>query len=92
MTTSFSHFVRGHFLSALQANPAGLVLASVMALLIPWSLKSLQSGHFWLTSDPMMSAALMAVSLSAVVLIVWSLKMVNWVYLAFEDFPFESWC
>lgn len=37
MTTSFAHFVRGQFLQSAQANLAGLMLAIVCVVNIPWS-------------------------------------------------------
>lgn len=37
MTTSFAHFVRGQFVKSAQANPAGLLLAIVCAVNIPWA-------------------------------------------------------
>ncbi|MCH8830738.1 MAG: DUF2752 domain-containing protein [Planctomycetes bacterium] len=36
MTTSFAHFVRGHFVDAARANVAGLFLAVACAVQIPW--------------------------------------------------------
>jgi len=35
MTTSFAHFVRGHFVRSAQANAAGFLLAAVCAAGIP---------------------------------------------------------
>lgn len=92
MTTSFSHFVRGQFASSFHVNPAGFLLASVMTMLVVWSLKSLISGHFWLTSDPMMSATILAASLSVVVVLVWSLKVINWMNTALSSIRTENWC
>ncbi|MFN6312692.1 MAG: DUF2752 domain-containing protein [Planctomyces sp.] len=44
MTTAFSHFVRGHWLAALQANPAGALLALGLAICWPLLVLSL-TGH-----------------------------------------------
>jgi len=52
MTTCFSNFVRGRFIQAAQANFAGLMLAVVCALLIPWSIVSVWKGRTWKVSAP----------------------------------------
>lgn len=44
MTTAFAHFVRGHWVAALQANPAGVLLACGLAVCWPVLLLSL-TGH-----------------------------------------------
>lgn len=44
MTTAFSHFVRGHWLAALQSNPAGALLALGLAICWPALVLSL-TGH-----------------------------------------------
>ena len=36
MTTSFSHFVRGEWISSAIANPGGLLLALACAVQVPW--------------------------------------------------------
>lgn len=36
MTTSFAHFVRGEFADAARANAAGLLLAVLLAVQLPW--------------------------------------------------------
>lgn len=40
MTTSFAWFTRGQIVRSWQANPAGLYLAILCVLLIPWTLRS----------------------------------------------------
>jgi len=52
MTTSFSHFVRGQIRQSAQANTAGLVLAIVCLVMIPWSWISVYRKQLWLVSNP----------------------------------------
>ncbi|MFH1304035.1 MAG: DUF2752 domain-containing protein [Planctomycetota bacterium] len=52
MTTSFSHFVRGQIRQSAQANTAGLVLAMVCLVMIPWSWISVYRKRLWLVSHP----------------------------------------
>ncbi len=46
MTTSFSHFVRGQWIRAAQANAAGFLLAVLCAAQIPWAMKLCLTGRF----------------------------------------------
>lgn len=52
MTTSFAHFVRGQFLRSAQANVAGLLLAAVCAVQVPWCWYSIYRGRLWNVSRP----------------------------------------
>ncbi len=52
MTTSFAHFVRGEIPSAARANPGGLLLALICALLVPWACISCIRGEMWKVSQP----------------------------------------
>lgn len=52
MTTSFSHFVRGQIRQSAEANTAGLVLALVCVVMIPWSWISVYRKRLWLVSKP----------------------------------------
>lgn len=52
MTTSFSHFVRGQIRQSAEANTAGLVLALVCVVMIPWSWISVYRKRLWLVSNP----------------------------------------
>ena len=52
MTTSFSHFVRGQIRQSAKANTAGLVLALVCVVMIPWSWISVYHKRLWLVSNP----------------------------------------
>jgi Protein of unknown function (DUF2752) len=44
-TTSFAHFVRGEWASAVRANAAAFVLAVICAVIIPWSWMSAVRGR-----------------------------------------------
>ena len=52
MTTSFANAVRGRFGDAARANPAGLMLAIICALQIPWCWVSIVRGRLWKVSQP----------------------------------------
>jgi len=52
MTTSFSNFIRGRFITSAEANPAGFLLAAVCAVGIPWCWLSVWTGRFWRMSSP----------------------------------------
>ena len=52
MTTSFSHFVRGQWLSSARANLGGLLLAMVCAVMLPWSFWSAGRGELVGVRDP----------------------------------------
>ncbi len=55
MTTSFAYFVRGQFMHAAEANVAGLALAMVCALQVPWCWWSAYRGCLWRVSNPEMT-------------------------------------
>lgn len=48
MTTSFSHFVRGEWASAIRANTSGFLLACGCVLYLPWSVVTAIRGRVWL--------------------------------------------
>ena len=75
MTTCFAHFVRGHFGDSVRANPAGAILATVSALLIPWSLWSLYRGRLWMVSDPVQFTGFLAFSLAGLIVLVWIYRL-----------------
>ena len=52
MTTSFAHFMHGRFVSAARSNMAGLLLAALCALQIPWCWLSVVTGRLWKVSQP----------------------------------------
>jgi hypothetical protein len=52
MTTSFSHFIRGHWQSSIRANSTGFFMALFCAFQIPWSLISVKKSRLWLINQP----------------------------------------
>jgi hypothetical protein len=52
MTTSFAHFVRGEWPSAVRANTAAFLLACLCAMQIPWVWMSVAQGRLWRVSRP----------------------------------------
>lgn len=77
MTTSFSHFIRGDFAASARANLAGLVLASVCALLIPWCLWSVYVGQLWMVSDPVTVGGTLAICLSGLAVLFWGARILS---------------
>jgi hypothetical protein len=71
MTTSFAHFVRGQFRQAAQSNPAGVVLAMISVLLIPWSLWSAYRGRLFLISDPVLFTFSLVISVAGISMFFW---------------------
>ncbi len=69
MTTSFAHFVRGQWIQAAQANAAGLLLAVLCAVQIPFALKFCITGRFRSvdSASEIFLACLAAVTLAAVI-------------------------
>lgn len=52
MTTSFANFVRGDLVAAAKANSAGLLLAVICAVQIPWCWVSTVRGRLWKVPQP----------------------------------------
>lgn len=71
MTTAFSYFVRGEFAAATRANPAGVLLAMVCVLMIPWSLVSAIQGSTWLVEEPMTLLAIMIAAIGCLAVLAW---------------------
>ncbi|MBI1345101.1 DUF2752 domain-containing protein [bacterium] len=71
MTTSFAHFVRGHWRQSFAANPAGWLLAITCAGIIPWCWWSAYRGCLWLVSDPWKTSALLMGTWGTVTLTCW---------------------
>ena len=76
MTTCFAHFVRGEFVLAANANLAGVVLAAVCALLIPWSLWSAHRGRLWMVSDPVTFAGVLTICMSGLAVLFWAARLI----------------
>jgi hypothetical protein len=77
MTTSFAHFVRGQFVDAAHASPAGAVLALVFAVSIPWCLYSAMIGRLWFVSDPWTVGGSLVLSLSVLTVLLWMVRLVG---------------
>jgi hypothetical protein len=75
MTTSFSHFVRGEFVEAGRANVAGLLLATLCVVMIPWSLFSAVRGTTWLVDEPMMLLTILIVVIGGIAMVSWLLAI-----------------
>lgn len=75
MTTSFANFTRGRFIAAADANVAGLVLASVCFVLIPWCLMSAWSGRLWRVSRPDRAALSVLITICGVSLLQWIVRI-----------------
>jgi len=75
MTTSFSHFVRGQFKQAAQANTAGVLLAAICAAQIPWCWLSAYQGHLWRVRRPHVFLLCVLSVLSGVCVVQWTSKL-----------------
>lgn len=75
MTTSFSFFVRGRMFDAAQANAAGLILATLCALQIPWCWYSLCRGRLWLIADPEKAFVVLLLVVCAACLLNWMVQI-----------------
>ena len=77
MTTSFACFVRGDFAASAEANPAGLLLATVSVAFILWSLPSVVRGRLWRVSNPGWTAGLLILCVSIAAILVWVFRIVK---------------
>jgi len=75
MTTSFSHFVRGQIRQSAEANTAGLVLALVCVVMIPWSWISVYHKRLWLVANPENSLLWLLCGLVTITLIEWFFRL-----------------
>lgn len=75
MTTSFAHFVRGHFYEAAHANPAGVLLATVLTIIIPWCGLSAWSGRLWLVAEPVIFGCVLTICLAVMTVLVWLIRL-----------------
>ena len=76
MTTSFSLFTKGRWLEAAGANVAGLLLACLCAVQIPWCWASAVSGRAWGVSRPEIACLWMLLSVCAISLTQWLARLV----------------
>lgn len=79
MTTSFANFTRGRFVSAFRANPAGLMLAAVCAVQVPWGLASVVRGRLLGMQNPSETAF-------SIILVLVVAICVNWGVLLYQQF------
>ena len=70
-TTSFAHFVRGEWPSAIRANGAAFVLACVLAVQIPWCWISIAHDRLWRVSHPERLLITSLLFLSSLFLLQW---------------------
>jgi hypothetical protein len=75
MTTCFSHFVRGEFLAAGRANVAGLMLATLCLVMIPWSLASAVRGSALLVDEPIRTLVILITLIGVVAGVMWLLGL-----------------
>ena len=75
MTTSFSHFIRGQWLLAVQANFTGTLLAFLCAVQIPWCLTSIWKRRLWRVSRPGLVFTVVLLVVYTVAAIDWSLRL-----------------
>ncbi len=75
MTTCFSHFVRGEFVAAARANPAGILLAMLCVVMIPWSLLSASRGYLCLVDEPLVLVTVLIATIGALALLSWLLAI-----------------
>ncbi len=75
MTTAFSYFVRGEFVAATRANPAGVLLAMLCVLMIPWSLVSAALGSIWLVEEPMTLLAILIAVIGCLAVLSWMIAI-----------------
>ncbi|MCA9038914.1 MAG: DUF2752 domain-containing protein [Planctomycetaceae bacterium] len=73
MTTSFSNFVRGNMIAALSANPAGVLLATLSLLCIPWCWVSIARRRLWKIAQPDRAVLFLLV-------LICSSSMLQWVF------------
>jgi len=76
MTTSFSYFTRARIIEAFQANVAGLLLAVVCAVQIPWCWLSIYRGRLWKVSRPDISLMWLLLVLYGVCALAWVTRLI----------------
>jgi hypothetical protein len=75
MTTAFANLVRGQWTAAARANPAGVLLGAVCALLIPWMWLSAWRGITVGVSAPLETLLALVVCVSGTTVAVWVCRM-----------------
>ena len=77
ITTSVAHFTRGEFVSAARANVAGLLLAVVCAVLIPWCWVSAVTGRLWKVLQPGICLLRLLLVVCAVCALQWVVRLLS---------------
>jgi hypothetical protein len=75
MTTSFANFTRGRFADAARANIAGLLLAVVSLVMIPWCWAGAYRGRLWGVDQPDMALLWLLLVLAGVCLLQWGTRL-----------------
>jgi hypothetical protein len=75
MTTCFAHLMRGEWLRAMRANPAGMSLGVVCALMIPWLWASAWRGEALGIARPLQVLLIVVLAQSGITAIVWICRM-----------------
>jgi hypothetical protein len=78
MTTSWAHFVRGHWLQAVQANSGGALLALVASIAGPWLLASGVLGNWFLGRPNEWLVVAIAAAVVVLTLIDWTIRLSLW--------------
>ena len=76
MTTAFSYSVRGRLISAIQAQPAGFLLAMVTMMTAIASIGVIFTGKVWVVNWYRTSPAIVTIAAIAVILLGWVFKLV----------------
>jgi hypothetical protein len=76
MTTSFSNFVRGRFIAAARANSAGLLLAVICVIQIPWCLACACHNRMCYVKRPTVALIWLLGSVFLVSILQWTLRIV----------------
>lgn len=76
MTTSFSNFVRGNLVAALSANPAGVLLATISLLFIPWSWVSIARRRLWKIEKPDRAVLVLLILICSSSLLQWAVRLI----------------
>ncbi|MCA9024740.1 MAG: DUF2752 domain-containing protein [Planctomycetaceae bacterium] len=70
-TTSFAHFVRGEWPSAIRANGAAFALACVCLVQIPWSWVCIAKGRLWSITRPERTLIITLFTLGSLFILQW---------------------
>jgi hypothetical protein len=74
-TTSFAHFVRGHWPAAVRCNTAAFLLALTCAAMIPWSWYSAWRGRLWQVEQPATAFLWLLIVLCSISIAQWIMRL-----------------